>query len=470
MQAAVLVFLIWISTALYEDRAFAWFFLVSTLTYATIFWWAVLRFGRFDARVLFVAVSGLYPFTPVIDIAVLGNLDTFNERNSGFVLLLSLSFLASFYIFSTGMLFSERKKRSSNDLLAKIDFQILIAAQAVAFVIYCVLVQLSIGFFHNYTRGEIYQLDTAALAAMRIVMQVGMLLMIAAARPSYLAANGASIEFTKELFRKAGGTLPALLAIAIPLAYYAIDLVVLGDRRFLVTFVLSGLAILAPRRVPLLIIIIGLTAIPALLLFGILRDNPVDNWPEVLLRGDLLRPFNPANLEFAYFSRIADRILASAPADDHPTYSQSLLSILPRILYDDRPLGFGEWFVKTYYPDYWASGGGFAANLIIEAMLNWGLTGPAILGALMGLFFAVVLQISGRDRFTHGLLVFAVLFAMRFDMVTMLKTCILEASIASAWIAACSGPLRAKRVTPNSLSFLLPNKRRKSLRKIPPLS
>lgn len=437
LQAVVLASLVCLLAMLYSDQQYSSLFLIGTMTYATILWLTASRFGKLDSRFLFLAVSGLYSFTPVVDRAVLGNLDNFNAEHTAFVLLLSISFFATFYVAASGD-WIEGIGRRRRDPLAAINLRRLLLILAGAFAIYAWLFHTSIGFFHSFSRGEIYKLDTSAMASMRFILQVGMLIMIAMLRPVWIRLGSRPLRLLVEISRIARGKLPALFVVIVPAAYFAIDLIALGDRRFIVTFGLAAIAVLAPRKIPLTLVAAGFLAIVTLLVFGILRDSPVSEWSSIISRGDLLQPLQPSNLEFSYFSRIAEDILSSKVVEGYPTYADAVVSTLPRLLYPDRPLGFGEWFVKSYYHDYWASGGGYAGNLMIEAFLNWGLAGPAILGAFLGLFFASVVKSGGPVRLGHGLLMFTLVFAMRFDMLTLLKVSGLTAAAAIGWIFICS--------------------------------
>ncbi len=437
LHAGILAALLMLTALLYRDQAYNWVFILGALTYGAILWWAASWCGKFDARFLFLAVSGFYPFTPVLDLMVFGN-SNFDERSSAFTLLLTMTFFVAFYVFAYGDWLRAAKKTVRRDPMDSIDVRRIIAGLAVGLALYALLFQQIIGFFHDLTRGEIYQLDTSALAGMRFVMQIGMLVLIARLRLVWLIASTTPIAFLKAFSASARGPLLAVVALMVPAAYFAIDLFLLGDRRFVITFVLAAAAILAPRRLSLLAVITGFIAVAALILLGAVRDQPMSEWLEVFQSDKLAPRLELSKFEFAYFSRIADDILRSMRVEDYPTYVQSLLTTLPRIIYPDRPLGFGEWYVKTYYPDYWAMGGGYAANLIIEALLNWGPAGPAMLGGLIGVFFVEVIKLGGRNRFGHGMLIFAVVFAMRFDMATLLKGVALAWLAAAAWILLCS--------------------------------
>ena len=437
LHGGILAALVILSALLYRDQAYNWVFIVSALAYGAMLWWAASRFGKFDARFLFLAVSGFYPFTPVLDLLVLGNRN-FDQRSSAFGLVLAMTFFVAFYVFAYGDWLRAVKTTERRDLMDSIHVRRIIAGLAIALGFYAISFQQIIGFFHDLTRGEIYQLDTSALAGMRFVMQIGMLVLIARLRPVWLMASTSPIPFLKAFSTSAGGRLPAVIALIVPAAYFTIDLFLLGDRRFVITFVMAAAAILAPRRMSLLVVTAGFVAVAALILLGVVRDQPMSEWLEVFQSEKLMPRLELSKFEFAYFSRIADDILRSARLEDYPTYAQSLLTTLPRIVYPDRPLGFGEWYVKTFYPDYWAIGGGYAANLIIEALLNWGPAGPAMLGGLIGVFFVEVIKLGGRNRFGHGMLIFAVVFAMRFDMATLLKGIALAWLAAAAWILLCS--------------------------------
>ena len=61
---------------------------------------------------------------------------------------------------------------------------------------------------------------------------------------------------------------------------------------------------------------------------------------------------------------------------------------------------------------------------MIEALLNLGYSGPLTLSVLLGLLFNYLIDTSIRNRayIMQGLLMVTLVFAMRFDMVSLLKT------------------------------------------------
>jgi hypothetical protein len=437
LQAATLIVLIWTSWQFYEDGDFLWVLALGAAIHATILWLAAWRFGRFDARFVLLAVSGLYPFTPVVDIVVLDNTANFDTGSTAFVLLLCLSFFASFYVFASADW--SRAKRVTWDPVDAIDLRALTALMAVALVIYAVMFQGTIGFSHNYTRGEIYKLDTSSLAAMRFVMQAGMLVMIATLRPVWVAAGERVVPFVTALPRALGSGWLAAAAVIVPSLYFAIDLLVLGDRRFVVTFALAAAVIIAPRRVPIVVVVSAAACIVLLFLYGVLRDRPVSEWLDLVTLQTLFASLNPNNLEFAYFSHIADELLATAPSG-YPGFFDALQTAVPRILYPDRPLGFGEWFVSTYHTAYWEQGGGLAGNIVIETFLDWDIAGPAILGGVLGAIFAATTRVGPRHRLAQGFLIFALAFVMRFDLATLVKTTALTGATIGLWIVFASRP------------------------------
>jgi hypothetical protein len=211
--------------------------------------------------------------------------------------------------------------------------------------------------------------------------------------------------------------------------------------------VLAAACIIKPTRISILSIIAAPIAILALILYGALRDYPVDDWGRILYSGEFLVTFKPSNLEFGAYGKIAEDVLGKAPVDDFPTFAKAFVSALPRVLAPLRPEGFGEWFSRTYYPEYWAIGGGYASNLAIESLLNWGVLGPAILGGLLGLFVTALTLIGGPTRIGQGVAVFSFVFVMRFDMVTLLKTTSLLALMVAGWVAICFEGARQPRST-----------------------
>jgi hypothetical protein len=200
------------------------------------------------------------------------------------------------------------------------------------------------------------------------------------------------------------------------------------------------MCVIAPRRMPVAAISGLIALVGGLLIYQILRIFPFDDWGTIIYRVDVLKAISPANVEFGAFGRVADDILSTWPIAQFPTYADAVFTLIPQVLYPDRPEPIGIWFVHSFYPAEWEIGGGYGFNLVIEALLNLGWFGPLILGSLIGLGFNVTINSTRWHRLIHGLLVFALVFAMRFDMATLLKTVVIVAAMTVGWLILVARP------------------------------
>jgi hypothetical protein len=67
------------------------------------------------------------------------------------------------------------------------------------------------------------------------------------------------------------------------------------------------------------------------------------------------------------------------------TYVEAFLILIPLQLFPSRPAPPGEWLVKTYFPDVYARGGGFAFSLITEAYMNFSYLGAVLILFIVGI-------------------------------------------------------------------------------------
>jgi hypothetical protein len=68
------------------------------------------------------------------------------------------------------------------------------------------------------------------------------------------------------------------------------------------------------------------------------------------------------------------------------SYLESLLILIPKGIFPDRPETLPEWFARTYYPVFYEKGGGTAFSIVGEAWLNFGpFFGAFIVSFIIGL-------------------------------------------------------------------------------------
>ncbi len=434
LKGSILGLLLLLSSWLYASGEYLSLAIACALAYLAILYWAAARFGVFDARVLFLGVSGLYPFTPVLDTYIVGN-DHLNVEYFSLTLLLTMFLFSGFFAVSLLDVPGNRKIQLGDDLMDRVSFNLLVALLFGAFFLYLALLYRDIGFeVGRRTRAEVAASSSPLFAVTRLGFIVGLLVLVAKLKSMRWVgeppADGGDAA-GNDLVRRYRPVAVASILIA---AYAFVDVVLLGDRRLFVAFALASLCMAAPRRIPLAVVIALPLLLLAFLLLPLIRNAPIEDWTYRLSETNIRSALSPGNFDFGAFGRVADDILSSWPITRFPTYADALLTLIPQALYPDRPEPMSVWFVRNFHPKDWEVGGGLAFNLVIEALLNLGYSGPLTLGLLLGLLFNYLIDTSIRNRLMQGLLVFTLVFAMRFDMVTLLKTITIVAAAAVGWL------------------------------------
>jgi hypothetical protein len=432
LQASILALLLVWSGWLYSIGDYVTLIAICTSMDVVILYWAAVRFGIFDARFLFLAVSSLYPLVPVVDIFITGY-ELYDIQYASLTLLFTMLSFSGFFAVSSLDFSISRKMPISDVLIDRISSAALVGLLLVAFVGYLLFFYRDVGFaMGSLTRAEITSAISAPFAALRLSFIVGLLLLVAKFRSTHL--EGGRQVFSNAATGREAMRVSLYVLVGLVAVFGFMEVILLGERRLFLTFALASLCIAAPRRIPLPVVIATPLLLIAFLIQVLIRDAPVEDWASRLNEKNIRVVLNPVNTDFGAFGRIAEDILSGGPTGHFPSYSDAVLTLVPRVLYPDRPEPIGVWFVRRYHPKDWVIGGGLAFNLVVEAVLNLGWLGPVILGMLLGLLFSVFIHSSVRNRLNQGLLVFALVFAMRFDMATLLKTVFIVASAAAAWV------------------------------------
>lgn len=216
---------------------------------------------------------------------------------------------------------------------------------------------------------------------------------------------------------------PVAFAAAVA-ALVSIELLILGDRRLLVSMVLGMACAHGSRRLPRWALLAALVGVPILFGYGLVRNRPPDEWSTLLDSVDAIDSLRPTNAEFGGFLVVAETMLPlpSIP-ESFPNYASALLQVIPRAIFPDRPEAPAEWFIRSYFPDLAALGYGYGFNAIVESVANLGDVGPAIIGSIVGAGLAW----AGRGRVTAGLAAFLAVFLMRLDLASLLRSALLVA-------------------------------------------
>lgn len=276
----------------------------------------------------------------------------------------------------------------------------------------------------SITRADIYANEQSGLSAARSVTAALLVIGYAAWRDR--VARGARTHVVVLACFVAG-----LLVFA------SSELLVLGDRRLLLSTALGIACAHGARRVPAYLPIAGAAGAILLLAYGFVRNRPPEEWSAIFDSLDAISALRPSNMEFGGFLVVAEYVLSlpSIP-DDFPGYASALLQVFPRSILPDRPEAPSEWFIRTFFPDLAVLGYGYGFNAIVESVANFGVAGPALVGAVVG----ALLAMAGRGRLTAGLAAFLAVFLMRLDVASLMKTTILASIALAATLGARLAP------------------------------
>jgi hypothetical protein len=270
----------------------------------------------------------------------------------------------------------------------------------------------------SITRAELYANEQAALSAARTI-----------AAALVVIAFGSLRDRPGRNSRRMWFTLIAFAAAVV--AFVVSELLILGDRRLVLSMALGMAASLGARRLPRWVLPVAIVGLPMLFAYGLVRNRPLDEWSTLLESVDTIDSLRPTNVEFGGFLVVAETMLPlpSIP-ESFPNYASAFLQVIPRAILPDRPEAPAEWFIRSYYPDLAALGYGYGFNAIVESVANLGDAGPAVIGSIIG----AGLVWAGRGRVIGGLAVFLAVFLMRLDFASMLRSALLvSAAVALAY-------------------------------------
>jgi oligosaccharide repeat unit polymerase len=141
--------------------------------------------------------------------------------------------------------------------------------------------------------------------------------------------------------------------------------------------------------------------------------------------------FNPASFEFGGpFIACLDVIAYIDGTGDYlygASYGTALLNQIPRMLYEDRPVGTLEWYLVKFYRSVWETGGGLSFSPIAEAYMNFGWAGPLLIFFLVGIVvkflshFLTVYPKSPPIVLVYGVSLFFFVYMHRLDTESILK-------------------------------------------------
>lgn len=126
--------------------------------------------------------------------------------------------------------------------------------------------------------------------------------------------------------------------------------------------------------------------VPAIVLFmvgGMLRDkNPDASFLDLFQTGEFTVLFiNAVDLKDRFASGLADEVRFTF-------YLVDVIRLIPGQFLGGVKLDPAQWYAKTFYPEYFDAGGGFAFGILSECVAGGGIPEAAVRGVLLGLVFA----------------------------------------------------------------------------------
>jgi hypothetical protein len=366
----------------------------------------ILNCGLWDCRTIFFVVSSIYVLAGPADIALIEEpsaLDadaSFTALRLGYLFLLASSF--------TMLTPPDPTHTPRSSMRLPVSWAAAALLAVVAFSLYVLGVALGPGFrIGELSRAEVGLAQAWHLSLLRFGLHVLIL---------YLAI--AAGERFSETLRRAPVATAVLLSTV--LAFCAVELLVLGDRRMLVTTAIGVAVAVSGRRMKISHILLGGFAGVLLLGYSLVRNQPVDRWVEIVLSVEASSLLAPRNLEFGAFALVASTLLTDFVPNEFPTYLQALPQLVPAFFDAARPEAPSQWFVRTYFPEVSAEGGAFAFNFVIEAYLNAGLFGVLAVALMVGALLRYC-SIGPFREVLNPLAAASFAFVMRLDLASLLR-------------------------------------------------
>lgn len=369
------------------------------------------REGSSHPMGLYLLFSGLYVYAAFSEVALFGNRLNLDSGLMGDLADMGAGFL---FFAAAGYLVCRRTERDRGPSVA-VSKEMVTASIFSCLLLFAVSTTIILltygGSIGSISRAELYSAENSLLTVIRGVIAIG-LGVSAALLVTYEDRIGSKLNNTR-LFLF--GTLGA---------YVAVDLLIMGDRRLPLMAIMGVAALLLPKRFTwrqiIVVSVLGVT----FFLYGYVRNTPPSQWIGTITSGDILLAFSPASTEFGGLAFIGQAIgNFDYSLAGFPTYIDGVVQLFPRALVENRPLSPTEWFIQSYYPDLAAVGASYAFNQVIEARMNLGLLGIAVVGVITGSGIAWLASV----RFFGApvgipLCINVFCFSMRMDMVSIVRT------------------------------------------------
>jgi oligosaccharide repeat unit polymerase len=411
---SLLLFLI--QLFLFNMNEFYYQFIIFLVSYLYLMFYLIKKYNFMNPLTLFIFISFFYFTSGTFDLYFFVNKFKLEESTMGLLLLFSYSFVL-FLVFFVGLfdkkdinlnIFNKFNYTIDNSnyasILYKLSSNLLILFIFLYVLKFVSMFGLSIGAF---SRGELYSTKSFLLVLLKIIIPTTTIFFV----------------WIRNIYEKRNKKRDLLTFLFI-ISFVLFDMLFKGDRRVGVSMILGVLAInYYMKSLPIKYIFLGIISSIGLFLLGAIRNRPVERWGESI-DNFITREFSPSNGEFGPFSMIANYLLKEEHFISMPTYFNSLLSVIPSFLYPDRPIASSNWFTKTYFTDYYNSGGGWAFNMIVETTLNFGYFAPIILSIFYSLFFILTKQKGYLGILITAIIVYITSFSIRFDLTSIFQTTI----------------------------------------------
>lgn len=217
--------------------------------------------------------------------------------------------------------------------------------------------------------------------------------------------------------------------ITMPAIYIAAEILHFGDRRLALSLIFGMLIIaVSSGRMKIRIwhALASLFFLPIILVFGVLRAYPVQDWGWLLSSGTAFRGMSLMNTEVGASAIVADTVgRTNGVFDFSPSYHLIPLQMIPQALLerDSWMLPPSLKFVYEYDTATYYLGGGYAYNLLFESFSNFGLLGPSVLALFLILVLRAALNVGGSAKmFLLGSFAFATVFSYRMDLLSWTQT------------------------------------------------
>jgi len=405
---------------LFTIEEYKYQFILFELSYILIIVYVSYRFYFMSAISLFIFITFFYLSAGSLDLFYFNNSDNLNAERMGLLLLFGY-----FFIYVLILLWSIFENKfinfklleKVNNSLANTNYSQILYRIITVFLLFMIVLYIgkflsmygfSIG---GVSRGDLYNTSNFILVLAKVMI------------PQFII-----IYVWLRVTFKSKNTKIDYLVIFFIFLFIFFDMFFKGDRRVtLSTLMAIGGIYYYAKALPKQYIFIGIGGIIFLSLLGAIRNRPISVWADNI-EYYMARDFAPSDTEFGPFSMIANYLMKDDMFLTMPTLFSSFPSVIPGFLYPERPIGSSVWFVKTYFEDYYNSGGGFAFNIIIDAALNFGYFAPIVLAIIYFLLFFLGKQKGVIGVLLTGLLIYSLTFTARFDFLSIWQ------SIIHGWI------------------------------------